>query len=330
MQKFITLRFQGVCKRCNQTIPAGSRAVWLGKGSGIQHQTCTPQKVEVETPKATPRGVDRMTFDYATLRSKFADFLSEPTSVLTRNPQAIENLKYNWGKEGGSWAGCSTVEMTDFLNRGYHVQGLEGISSLVPGKPRRKIRYADEGDELLIDLAWSGSDEPFMEWEKRVSKPGLSVEIHTVFSHNVPAATIVQYQRWIARALQTLDESGVDMEVNLVVAVQGTSSSDPYLNTETLVRVRKPGEASDFSSWSAMFSPGGFRMLGILAVGMHVDALGKTIRSGFGQTNDYGAWTVAYDAERNVIVIGNSDTNFTFPEFEMTEKLQSVLAILNG
>lgn len=325
MQKLITLRFQAICKRCGETLPAGSRAIWLGSKQGVQHQTCKPKNQEIEKPKEQT-DVDRMTFDYAQLRTDFSLIQRDPGKVYTRNVAAYRrDLERAWSDR--HFAGCTIQEMQNWIDNGYHVAGLEGISSLIPGKPRRKIRYSDEGDELLVDLAWSGSDEPFMEWEKRVSKPGLSVEIHSTFDSMFPASTIAAFQRWIARALQTLDENGVDMEVSIVERI-----SYPMipLETETLVRVRRAGEASDFSNWSAMFSPGGYRMLGILASGKHCDALGKTIPQGHGESRTYGAWTVAYDESTNRIVIGSNDGDYVFPELEMTEKLTTILQRLNG
>jgi hypothetical protein len=220
--------------------------------------------------------------------------------------------------------------MNEWIANGYHVQGLDGITSLIPARPRRKLKYGEEGDELLLELAWSGSDEPFVEWEKRISKPGLSVELWMTFSAIFPAKTIVAYQRWVARMLQTLDENGVDMEVNIVSQLRNLFAGEYSTVTKTKFRVRKPGEAADFANWSAMFSPGGFRMLNIMGTGIHADRKGKAIAGGYGSPQPYGSWTVAYDEERNIIVVGNSNTEREFPEMEMTSKLTDVLAKLSG
>lgn len=327
MEKVITLRYQSKCSRCNRTIPAGDRAVWLGENKGVRHERCDA-RIEPELPKEAGKNVDRFTLDYSRLREDFFRFLKNPADVYSTPGNAKgSDLRESWK---GNWAGCSTLEMEEFLRTGYRVEGLEGVTSLIPARPRRKIRYAEEGDELNIALALEGDDLPFMEWEKRVSKPGLSVEIHMVFDCYFPAKTIVQYQRWIARALQTLDESGVDMEVSIVNSLSGLFRDEYGVKTETLIRVRKAGEASDFANWSAMFSPGGYRMLGIMATGIHADTRGKRIGYGYGSVRDYGKWTVAYDPERNVIVFGNSTSDQTFPEFDMTEKLQAVLGKVNG
>lgn len=329
MEKVIVNRFPAKCKRCGEAIQPGSRAIWRGKGQGIVHQMCRVE-VPAETPKVEKAGADEWTIDYSELRNRYLEIIARPTTAFSRseNGQWGSNLKSMWD---GSWSGSTMMEMSEFIRYGYRVEGLENVESLLPAKPKRKLRFADEGDELHLDLAWSGADEPFSEWEKRISKPGLSVEIYMIFSAYFPAKTIAAFQRWIARALQTLDENGVDMEVNIVMPESGSLfQDDPYKATKTKIRVRKPGEAADFANWSAMFSPGGFRHLGFTALSDHADRNGHKIASSLGMPDAYGKWDVAYDADRNIIVFGNSNRETEFPEFEMTEKLRSVLKQVSG
>lgn len=330
MQKLITLRFPSKCKKCGGTLPAGSRALWLGHGKGAMHELCPNPAEPAQAQKG--RAADEFTIDYNELRNSFSRFMANPMDVYRekKNSRAGSSLREEWTTD---WAGCSPAEMQQFIDEGYRVEGLTDVTALIPARPRRKVRYLDEGDEMLLDLAWSGSDEPFIEWEKRVSRPGLSVEIHTVFSAIVDSKLITSYQRWIARALQTLDESGNDLEVTLVINASSLMADRRGTKTSTRIRVRKPGEAADFANWSAMFSPGGFRMLGIMAMGIHADRAGSLIDDGYGLPEAYGDWEVAYDAERNTIVIGNKndwDSRAEFPEFEMTEKLRNVLHKLSG
>lgn len=332
MEKMIVLRYASKCRKCGGSIGAGEKAVWLGKGSGVQHVTCQDFKSEPNTPKPEPKEMETLTFDYLELTRYWNAFKDDPMSVYTNpeNSSAGIALSSNWDKDG-RWVGCSPAEMAEWISSGYQVEGLTDVTSLIPAKPRRKLRFAEEGDELHIDLAWSGVDEPYSEWEKRISKPGLSVEIYMTFSSGFSTKTIVAYQRWIARALQTLDENGVDMEVNIVNRTRGASVGRYDEITNTLIRVRKPGEAADFSNWSAMFSPGGYRMLGIMSTGIQIDKQGGQVTHGYGYPMDYGSWDVAYDEARNVIVIGNDNGGFgEFPEMEMTDKLRSVLGKLNG
>lgn len=327
--KLTTVRFPGYCSRCKKRIEAGERAYWT-PGKGLTHPQCpTSDPVPLNTPKETPKA-NEMAFDYSELRTAFRDVISNGRGSYDRvypgskNHTALDYLVNDWWF-GNRNVGITTGEMLGFLENGYRVQGMAEIESLIPAKPRRKLKLAEEGDEMLIDLVWSGDDKPFQTWEKRQSNPGLQVEIHMTFNARISTEVINAYQRWICQALQTFDENHVDMSVSIVC----TTETDGKVY-KTLTRVRNAGEAIDFSSWSPMFSPGGFRHLGIMATGMHVSRAGGTVSLGHGKPMAYGKWSVDYDDERNLMVIGNEDSNNPFPEFDMTEKLRALLAKLAG
>lgn len=329
MEKMITLRFASKCKTCNVVIPSGDRAIWLGHKQGVRHEACKPIEAPIKKPEM--KVADRtVTFDFNEIVSAFADWQIDPAKVITHSENLRAARSHSDGLMRGAWHGCSLHEMNEWISSGYHVPGLSEVSSLIPTKPRRKLVFGEEGDELLLELAYAGSDEPYVSWEKRSAKPGLSIEIGMVFNAAIPAETISQYQRWIARMLQTFDENHVDMEVVLSIGENGADSYQKNRITDTRIRVKKAGEASDFSAWSAMFSPGGFRMLGIMAIGLHVDRehLG-TLSSGYGMPVPHGDWDVLYDEERNVLKIGEANWG-SFPEFEMTQKLTAVLEKLTS
>ena len=324
-EKMITVRFPNTCRKCGKPVEVGSRGYWK-PGSGISHAICPEPPKPIEIKKPTEIEAKTRVIEYAELRKVFTEFCKDRYSVYKGSNSAADSLYSGW--QTSHWVGISIAEMQDFIDHGYRVAGLDQVSGLIPTKPRRKLVYAEEGDELMIDLALNGEDNPFQTWEKRSRKPGLVVEIHATFSAVQDAKLINAYQRWIARALQTLDENGVDMEIQMVTRTDG-AGNDYGVIRESKVRVRKAGEASDFSNWSAMFSPGGYRMLGILGSALQVISEGKTVSTGHGRPLDYGSFTVDYDGERNVMVIGNKNGG-EFPESEMTDKLAAILTKLSG
>ena len=202
MQKIISARFPGKCKACSGGIAAGERVYWMGKGS-LRHISCPDSK-----PDAPVKPDDSSSEDFTI---PFAEFLKGWAKVsegdyfdLTKNRKIAEYLHNEIWLGDSRWVGATIPEMNSWLAEGFRVEGLQGIDpSLFPAKPRRKLRFAEEGDELMIDLAWSGVDEHFIEWEKRVVKPGLTVEIACTFHSGYSAEIIVNYQRWIARMLQS-------------------------------------------------------------------------------------------------------------------------------
>jgi hypothetical protein len=221
--------------------------------------------------------------------------------------------------------------MRQWIADGYHVSGLDEInSSLIAAKPRRKLRFTDEGDELHLDLAWSGADNYFSEWEKRVSKPGLIVDMEMAYSAANKSERIRPYLTWLARMLQTFDENAIDVEASLMNAVgQLTDGRNQPQRFETRIRVKRPGEASDFAAWSACVSPGGFRQLMFTAKIFHGDKRGESTSSSLGIPQPSRKWDIEYDRDENRITVRQSQTD-DFPEFDMTQKLGAIIREITG
>lgn len=328
MEKLVTLRYAANCKRCSKVIEAGERAYWLGSGSGVRHIACENFKPAISAIKEERMPVDRHTVDYADIVKWYREVVSGGDPYSPKSKGEAERQREMFEDE---WTGTNSAEMLDFIARGYHVPGLDGITALIPARPRRRLKLAEEGDELLLDLVWDGSDTPFAEWEKRVAKPGLSVDVYMTFSSYVSSSVLTAYFRWVARALQTLDQAGIDMEVNVVNRAMRIHDGGGL--SESIVRVRKPGEAADFSNWSAMFSPGGLRHLGFVSIAQHADSNGYRVRDSYGHPAGHpngDAWDVLWDDKINRVVFLCDSNARNFPEIEMTEKLQTVMNEFQG
>lgn len=319
MAKVITLRYATKCKICRKEIPAGLQAYWYGNRAGAAH-------VECQKP-ATKSAGDQHPLTVLKFSDLRRDYIE---SVESRDASKVLKMFGNrerWetiissNARRSDWQGCTNAQMIDWLKNGYAVPGLEGVdSTLLPGAPKRKIRFAEEGDEMLIDLAWSGVDEHFMTWDKRQVKPSFRVVINCCFSAYVGAEVVNAYQQWCARMLQTIDSFGFDMQVDLAAP-----NSAPF--HDVAIRVKESGEASDFSNWSPMFSPGGFRHLTFLAFIQACDTHGKIVQPGLGHVAQSNAWSVSYDESEQVLTVTNNNDGREFPEFQMT---QSFIAIMQG
>ncbi len=330
MQRIITLRYAGKCKSCGNSISAGSRAVWLGKGQGVKHESCD-ETPTVSTVPDTTEQCHTFTADYAKVRDVFSRINKRDYSDFPSGKQRnILSRFHEWWERNTDWTGCTLPEMNSWISNGFHVEGLRDLPPLIVGRPKRKLRFAEEGDELLIDLAWSVVDEHYAEWEKRNSKPGLSVEVEITYSASTKAEVIRKYQVWLARMFQTLDENRVDAEIVVSCLVKGyMAPSDVGQKYDTRIRVKRAGEAADFAAWSAMFSPGGYRMLMFAAKVMQVESMGKETDTGLGMPIPSPAFDIQYDADANVMRVTQAQ-GMDFPEFEMTQKLARVLGEING
>lgn len=328
MDKIITMRFPGKCKRCGNGIAAQERAIWHGSKRGVSHLRCKEERVTEPVLKSPV--VESTTVDYLDVVSMYRRMREDySTACINRkNERAAHSLAVsNWPQS--KWVGCTHSEMDYFISDGYRVPGLGEVSSLIPAKPRRKLIYGEDGDELLLELAWAGSDTPFQSWEKRFAKPGLSLEVGISFAALVDPSLIAEYQKWVARALQTFDENAVDLDVVLTYNSRGMNADRRDELVASKTRVKKAGEASDFNAWSAMFSPGGLRLLQFTSALTGGDRAGFTVSPVMGYPQPAGKWDIIYRKTENVLSITES-WNGPFPEFEMTQKLVKVLQEMNG
>lgn len=331
MAKLITARFAAVCRKCRQSIPAGSRVYWT-KGYGSTHLVCPDEKTpESEIPTGVKTGLDEVVWTYQEIADAYRTVVNGG-SVVKR---AINvNLENNWRerwKSGGSWVGCNSADMLDWISNGFNVEGLKVEPDLIPARHRRRLLTAEEGDELLLDVAWSGSDIPFIEWEKREKKPGISVDIYMDFNMDFDGHIITQYQRWCARALWAIESAGFDAEIFLIIGVRDSFIGERGKNRYLKIQVKRENEASDFQRWSAMFSPGGFRHLGFLSIIMTGDRLSKDTDDSLGSALPFGKWAVEWDDVSRKVIFGQTERyDEQFPEVAMTEQLTEILAIASG
>lgn len=333
MSKVITLRYAATCKMCGKSLPVGTRAVW-GRGNG-KGSVCYPSCKPTDTPagKMPSANLHQQTYDFAQVREAYLSVIQNGADAILKrrnNVQVLDGLIRGWNKDR-SFYGCTTEEMKTWLDSGYRVGGLDGVTpSLTPDRKRRRLRFQDEG-ELQLDLAMSGFDYPFLEWEKRERKPGMRVEVGITFNAYTSSEMLSAYQTWIARALYTLEEHGIDTEIVLKMRASDSMPRKPSVMHETFVRVKKENELTDFTSWSAAFSPGGKRHLGFLTQVMSIDQLGQDISSGLGSAAGGRAFQVRWDADtRTLHIVENSKETRTFPEAAMTEQLQEALRQAQG
>lgn len=318
-EKMITARFAGKCVKCGLTIEAGRKAYYR-KETGMRHLSCNPPAGTVSAPAFTHTA----TLDFSDVRSTFERVVDgNPAASKRAGNRDLHSAHSSTWAKGGSWVGASVEDMKRWLSAGFPVENLAGIEpDLITPRSRRKMKFGDDG-ELQLDMMWSGFDYPFLEWEKRERKPGMRVEIGFVFNAHISADVIAQYARWVAQALSTLENEGYDCEILVSVATNDMHSGGG--STNTLMRVKRENEASDFASWSALFSPGGFRMLGFTALVMGADQLGFTAKSSLGHAMANRDWDCSFDNENRTLRILNHQNPSDYPHERMTNALKAAI-----
>jgi hypothetical protein len=233
-----------------------------------------------------------------------------------------------WASSRGGWNGASAAEMKKWLHEGYQAPEFKVAESYIPDRKRRRLSLAEEG-EIDLPLAWSGHDYPYLSWDKRARKPGLKVIIEYAFACGVSSGTIKQYAVWLTGMLSGFEQDGYDLEVAVRISLDNLCREKRGLRTHTVISVKEINEASDFTEWSALFSPGGFRQLGFTAMYMTAHRLRDHPTGGLGTTLAGGSWDCEFTPEVRELVIrcpqraGYSDGK-NFPAQQMTEKVQSL------
>lgn len=234
------------------------------------------------------------------------------------------------------WSGATGAEMLEWFREGYTVSALDDISAdAMPVRKRSRPRYNDCEGDFRYDLFMTGDENHFVQWSNRESIPGITIEFGTGFRGHVPASVISEYMAWICSALIAIEASGIDAAIYAtcegIRRFENSAHFNPYSETPDLkwrLEVKREGERNDFQTWSALFSPGSYRILGFFTNSLAADRLGKRVSDGMGGSVSKG-WGVSWNSERRILEInhdaGDQGMSHSFPAELMTEQLKNAL-----
>lgn len=328
MYRKIRARFPGKCAKCGNRYAKYELIFWEKGNRATFHSLCYGTKSVDEqvketqvTPTAANGNGDTMTISVAELKELAVDVLNGKRGELT--PANMATAEDNLA--GGTWAGFDPDSLRDWIRNGYKAKAFQNMQAESPPiRKRRKMIFADEG-EMQVDLALSGFDTPFISWTKRESAPGLRVDVQANFLSDVSADVIEQYQTWVARLLYTLESNGFDLEVNVFSVAVGYMGRHYDRKGRVTVNVKQAGKISDFSRWSVMFSPAGFRGLIFAARNLQCSRMGLTCDKGMGQSVA-PRWDVEFDDKTRHLTIRTDRHARNFPEQEMDLKVRAFIS----
>lgn len=238
-----------------------------------------------------------------------------------------KQLAARWRKdERADWTGCTKAQMKEWLRIGYKAPEFK-LASLVNSGPEGagKFQFGEDG-EMLIDLALSGFDYPFLTREPIAPEPGMHIIAGISMSSSTNVRVIAEYGAWIAGLLYKLETDGVDVALDVENRAKGSWTNRPNTYVCTRIRVKREGELSDFTSWSALFSAGGFRKLMFTAKVLVAQRAGQKLKGDLGSPASGTAWSVAYDPNTNTLRIACPPNATSFPAEEMDRQLARELA----
>jgi len=262
--------------------------------------------------------------DFPDLRDKFLGLIDKERGVTTNDDTLKSNIRRWRNDRDSDWTGCTIDEMRGWIADGYEPPEIEGAfgDAWTNDVPRRKLRLADEGD-LDVSLALSGHDYPFLRWDQRPRKPGLSLHVDLAMHCGTPASVIAEYGAWLAGVIRQFETKGYDLEVNVSIAVAGLEGFGTAKVDDVLIRLKRENEISDFTQWSPMFSPGGFRMLGFCAMSLAAEHHGFQASGSLGRPMGE-RWKADFNPELRVLRIESPNGAQTFDGATLTEQLNAL------
>jgi hypothetical protein len=229
-----------------------------------------------------------------------------------------------WSYEN-SFFGCTPDEMLKRLHTGYDFDKSLAPSSLpFVESYRKRPRYTDdpEGD-YDHDLYMNGETEYFLTKPKRESLIGLRLKIRYDFNCIVNAKFIAEYGQWIGAIIESLQTRGYDLEIMVMQSSDGTYGMKGNGVDQQMVRVSKFGERVMPRDWSALFSPGGYRMLLWQAIFLGADESGLRLSPSLGRADGRG-FDISWEPKaREITFHVNSNANGKYPAEDMTRKFES-------
>jgi hypothetical protein len=342
--RLITSRYAGKCRSCGKAHSAGEMVGWEKGKRGVLCRDCfnsqrgeisaKPETKSTKAPAlpepAEASDVLRWSIDWGELKEILSGYVKEGVSPYT-HPNAqrtMENHLINPKISG--FEGFSPGQVKEWLTSGFQSNGLEIGNFNPPLREKARLRFSEEGDEFHYDRAASGYDEYMSDWTKREAIPGIAFEANIMFVCTTDAKLVNAYNVWLCQAIYAIESMGIDSQVTLRFPSRGSVQGDSRM-AETVIRVKRENEITDFAAWSPMLSPAAFRGFGFAAMALHAQARGKDVSHGYGRGHSGNAWKVEWDAERRILF---ADCPYQprgdFPAEEMTRQLREALHAMHN
>jgi len=226
------------------------------------------------------------------------------------------------GEGVSSFIGCSGAQMQGWLQDGYYPDAPErqmpgGVVEITTPF----VDLVEEDGDLILSQALGGEDLCFARWEEFEAQRGLTIRACIGMHAGVSARVLGAYMKWILTVIDAAERRGVAPDVELYITTKGSFRGDHAL----VVRIPlvKAGEIVDAVAWRAFLTPGAFRSLGFLALGLAADKVGRSLVSGMGFPTNR-EWSVELDGD--VLTIECPGGAGEFPADLMDAKLETAYA----
>jgi hypothetical protein len=225
--------------------------------------------------------------------------------------------------QANEWAGGSGADTLGWLDDGYRAPEFADATNVVPTTEKVRVGWSEEDGDVDVGRLYGGYDDFYLATAPASTRPGLRVIVDCFFAALVKPKTVADYGAWVAGLIGRLEAQGYDLEVDLSGRVtQLYEGSKGRQDVE--IRVKRSGELSDFTEWSALFAPTGTRHLVFTAFGVASEKVGKRQTSFMCMSLERSAFGVEYDEVENVLrITAGQRHGGAFPAEVMNEKLNA-------
>jgi hypothetical protein len=246
-----------------------------------------------------------------------------PFSEKQRQAGVTARLPEYRSTEVSRFIGCSGAQMQGWLEDGYYVD--TGDFQMPSGDAEIANPFVDlveEDGDLIVSAALGGDDLMYAQWQDMESRRGLTIRACVGMHAGTDASVLAAYYGWILKVVQAAEARGVAPDVELYFTAR-----NPYVRSKGTLRVRVPlvkgGEIVDAVAWRAFLTPGAFRSLGFVALGLAADRIGRGLSAGMGAPMNK-SWRVEFtDDVLDVECPGGAES---FPDEAMDMKLEKAYA----
>jgi len=249
--------------------------------------------------------IQNIVIEWAEVKKAFTDAIED--GKMLKGSQPINEKLRQWHNNPtrkDSWEGGSAHQTMQNIRNGYRTEAFAHSAEYAILSERRHWTYNEEEGEIDVDRVMSGYDEIFLDREVRESRPGIRLMIEFSFSWTTSAECIAQYGAWVASLITSLESTGYDLVVDVWINLDNLFQGQSYdQRTNVLIRVKQENEQSNFTDWSALFGPTGYRQLGFLAKCLAGQKIGRKVTHSFGHTVGGKDWGVKYDRDTATVQV---------------------------
>lgn len=260
------------------------------------------------------------------VNTEFGEVTERYRKVWDSGDHMIGGWRASWtrtGKRGGFY-GATMEQMIGWLDNGYRSEtfDISNIESLT--QDRRRSTWDEDDGELFFDRVLNGDDQPFRRARKvKETKSGITINVMFSLNCGVDTDVIERYARFVLTTIAGIEANGHDTEIFITNPLDHLyTNRDAPRSITARFRVKRFGELSDFTAWSCLFSPGGFRHIVFCGLGLSAEKNGWTCGQGLGTPRGSSkGWDVSY--EDGILSFDCPPGPYNFPEEEMMRKLKA-------